>query len=398
MEEDFLSSEVHMISEDLRGGSGSAGRGRGNGGRPSAQWGGVAGSRDDKRKDRDEEEGGNSRDVRRRIAPDPVADLKLILKFKEGHDIREVGLVRLTAGLKKAWGEIVQASVRFDGSLLVTCKDAAQRDKIMKAQVVCQKEIAEVRKFGERGARGVITGVALGENLDEIKKNIKGGTVLTIKRLLAKRNGERVESTSLLLGFKELRIPEKVMIGYLSFRVREFIPPPMRCFKCQRYGHVAANCSGKERCGKCGGNHQYGQCGEGAVRKCCNCGGDHSAAYGGCPVRKRAASVQQVRTTKHLSYADAVKEVDREKGQREKLEAVRKQGDASLSSERLVIFISYVINCTEGLKSKTEKIRVIVKAARKFLNLDVTQDKINHALYMSESPEITPSPPGLINR
>lgn len=50
-------------------------------------------------------------------------------------------------------------------------------------------------------------------------------------------------------------------------------------------------------------------------------------------MRKRAASVQQVRATKNLSYADAVKEVDREKGQREKLEAVRKQGDVSLSSE-----------------------------------------------------------------
>lgn len=272
MEEDFLSSEVHRIREDLRGGgAGSAGRGRGSI-RPSTQWGGVAGSRDDKRKERDEE-GGDSRDVRRRIVQDPAADLKLIVKFKQGHDIREVGLVCWTAGLKKAWGEIVQASVRFDGSLLVTCKDAAQRDKVMKAQVVCQKEIAEIRKFGERGARGVITGVALGENLEEIKKNIKGGTVLTIKRLLAKRNGEKVESTSLLLGFKELRIPEKVMIGYMSFKVREFIPPPMRCFKCQRYGHVAANCNGKERCGKCGGNHQYGQCEEGAVRKCCNCGG-----------------------------------------------------------------------------------------------------------------------------
>lgn len=116
-------------------------------------------------------------------------------------------------------------------------------------------------------------------------------------------------------------------------------------------------------------------------------------------MRKRAASVQQVRAIKNLSYADAVKEVDREKGQREKLEAVRKQpGDVNLSSERLVLFISYVINCTEGLKSKTEKIRVIVKAAGKFLNLDVTQDKISHALYLSESPEISSSPPGLIKR
>lgn len=64
--------------------------------------------------------------------------------------------------------------------------------------------------------------------------------------------------------------------------MREFIPPPVRCYKCQGYGHFAKVCKGKQRCGKCGGDHENGQCGVSDVRKCCNCGGDHTAAYGGC--------------------------------------------------------------------------------------------------------------------
>lgn len=276
MEGDFWPPEGWQMSSQ-RGG-----RGRGSGVSTSQRLGAGSSKEENKRKEREDEIGEKSRDVRRRLAYNPAPELKVIIKFKEGNDIRTISLVALTAGLKKAWGEIEMAKVLRDGSLLVKCKDVGQRDKVMRAQLICKKEIAEVRKFGERGARRVISGVALDENLEEIKKNIKGGMILAVKRLLAKRDGERVESKSLLLEFKEQQLPERVMMGFMSFYVREFVPPPTRCFNCRRYGHVAAVCKRSQRCGKCGGNHEYGQCEEGVERKCCNCGGDHTAAYGGC--------------------------------------------------------------------------------------------------------------------
>lgn len=58
------------------------------------------------------------------------------------------------------------------------------------------------------------------------------------------------------------------------------MPPPLRCYKCQRYGHVAAQCRGKPRCAKCGGGHEYGGCGEKAELRFCSCGDPHSTAYG----------------------------------------------------------------------------------------------------------------------
>lgn len=379
MEGDFWPPEGWQMSN-------RAGRGRGSGGSSSNQLGAGSSKEENKRKEREDEIGEKSRDVRRRIAHDPASEMKVIIKFKEGNDIRTISLVALTAGLKKAWGEIEMAKVLRDGSLLVKCKDIGQRDKVMRAQIICKQEIAEVRKFGERGARGVISGVALGENLEEVKKNIKGGTILAVKRLMAKRDGEKVESTSLLLEFKEQQLPERIMIGYMSFFVREFVPPPIRCFKCQRYGHVAAVCKSSQRCGKCGGKHEYGQCGEGVERKCCNCGGDHTAAYGGCPVRKRAVVVQQVRATKSISYAEAVKEVDKGK----------KQSETAINSERLVLFIAYVINCTEQAKTRTEKIKIIVKAAATFLNLRLSVEKVYADLSSLGEPAELPSSPPLI--
>ena len=102
-------------------------------------------------------------------------------------------------------------------------------------------------------------------------------------------------------------------MGYISYLVRQYIPPPIRCYKCQRFGHVAVQCRGKHRCAKCGGEHEYGKCGDKAVLKCCNCGGDHSAAYGGCEKQKEARELQKFKITNKVSYAEALKEIVNEK-------------------------------------------------------------------------------------
>lgn len=58
--------------------------------------------------------------------------------------------------------------------------------------------------------------------------------------------------------------------------------PALRCFNCQRLGHVAAVCKGTRRCCKFGGGREYGQCGEGIEPKFCDCGGAQGATFLGC--------------------------------------------------------------------------------------------------------------------
>jgi len=83
----------------------------------------------------------------------------------------------------------------------------------------------------------------------------------------------RVDSLSVMLQFEEERLPERVKIGYISYPVRAYVRAPLRCYNCQRYGHIAKVCKAKRRCARCGGEHDYGRCDEGAEVKCCNCGG-----------------------------------------------------------------------------------------------------------------------------
>ena len=75
----------------------------------------------------------------------------------------------------------------------------------------------------------------------------------------------------------------------MRYEVRHYVPPPLGCFKYQRFEHVAAGCKGKQRHA---GEHEYGKCAKGAKLKFCNHGGDHSTVYHRCESSNRAAEVR----------------------------------------------------------------------------------------------------------
>ena len=62
----------------------------------------------------------------------------------------------------------------------------------------------------------------------------------------------------------------------------------IRCFKCQKLGHVSANCKSENKCGHCCGEHSFQDCeNKTKTPKCSNCGGDHPANYQICDVYQR---------------------------------------------------------------------------------------------------------------
>ena len=52
----------------------------------------------------------------------------------------------------------------------------------------------------------------------------------------------------------------------------------------------------------------------------------------------------------------------------------------------MVLFMAYVINCVEQVKQKTEKIKIIVRAAEKYLGVkDVSWVQVNRKLEKDSS-------------
>ena len=129
------------------------------------------------------------------------------------------------------------------------------------------------------------------------------------KRLMRKRDGTQERSLSICITFNTPNIQAKLQLGYEYFNVKPFIPPVIRCYNCQRLGHVANNCRSSTRCVRCGGSHSFDQCQQKEKVKCCRCGENHSSAYGGCVTIRQERKIQSIKVSCNISYADAAKAI-----------------------------------------------------------------------------------------
>jgi len=87
-------------------------------------------------------------------------------------------------------------------------------------------------------------------------------------------------------------IPASVSLGnWGTFYVRPYTPEPLRCFRCQKYGHHQASCKRQQVCGICSGLHETRLClerykaKEAVTHRCPNCSGPHHAWNPLCPAR-----------------------------------------------------------------------------------------------------------------
>ena len=118
---------------------------------------------------------------------------------------------------------------------------------------------------------------------DELIQGLKadGVMVVVVKRLRAR--GLSIE-TVVVTGVRRKPVLEAVTFGYMGFRIKVYVLRPIRCWKCQWFGHVEVRCQAVGWCPMCGGDTRSlegngEQCMKEAVR--CNCGGKHLAAYKG---------------------------------------------------------------------------------------------------------------------
>ena len=97
-----------------------------------------------------------------------------------------------------------------------------------------------------------------------------------VKRVSIKKEGKTIEPNTYIMHFNTPKIPEKVKVGHTLERVKQYIPNPLWCYKCQKYSPHEDNCRGCEVCRKCGqqnSDHHINDCQ--FPYKCANCGSDH---------------------------------------------------------------------------------------------------------------------------
>ena len=106
-------------------------------------------------------------------------------------------------------------------------------------------------------------------------------------------HGRRLPTRQVLVTLRG-RVPAYLDLGcWGKFSLRPFVPEPVRCFRCQAFGHYQRQCRReKELCGVCSGDHATRDClrrlragGERPAARCPNCGEGHHAWNRKCPAR-----------------------------------------------------------------------------------------------------------------
>ena len=149
-------------------------------------------------------------------------------------------------------------------------------------------EVAGCRvKVEENWVKNTIKGLLIDHDED-----LKGMDSTELKEAITTPGVAKIlrygESKVLEVTFKGQNKPSHVYFwGRLALQVKPYIDPPVRCFKCQFYGHMSRSCrSTCYVCYKCAfkydniHEHSPKDCKE--AKHCVNCGKDHVSGYKKC--------------------------------------------------------------------------------------------------------------------
>ena len=137
----------------------------------------------------------------------------------------------------------------------------------------------------------------------EIRDELKDQGVTGVNRVTLKKERKVIPTNTLFLTFGSPDLPKEIAVGYLKVKVALFVPNPMRCFNCNKFGHTSQRCKVAEKCPGCGKDKHEGRC-EGP-KLCSNCNGPHASSANDYPVWQKEKEIQRVRVEKNIIFPEA---------------------------------------------------------------------------------------------
>jgi len=162
--------------------------------------------------------------------------------------------------------------------LLETCNEKQS------IAVQCAEFLDSIRvKISPHNSMNFSKGVVNTTELDncspeEIIGNLNSAGVINSCRITILRNSQTIYINTYVLTFNNLHIPDHINIGYTHVPVEKYIPLPLCCAKCQRFGHHFSKCRSQHpTCARHNESHNTKDCPPDASIKCANCSLEHPA-------------------------------------------------------------------------------------------------------------------------
>jgi DNA repair exonuclease SbcCD nuclease subunit len=199
------------------------------------------------------------------------------------------------------------------GDILLKTENLKQAQQLIKLTGIMDSTVEVYEHKTLNSCKGVIRAYEL-QNEDKMTllDYLKPQNVTDLYFHTRLINGETVKTGMVFVTFGVNILPEYLSVGFLRLAVRPYIPTPMRCFSCHKYGHLSKHCNMKDtpKCYNCNNikhiHTKEDKCLETAYCVNCNQTG-HNSFNRNCIEYKRQVEIQTIKVTQNVTMAEAVK-------------------------------------------------------------------------------------------
>ena len=171
-------------------------------------------------------------------------------------------------------------------TLLLKAKSRQQGEQILQITEIAGKTAEAKVHQSVNYSKGTVYCKWFGtEPVQKIRDKLKDQGVVEVERMKTKRNGVVISTERYILTFNQPRPPGvNKCTPCMEEPVELYIPQPMTCIRCWRYGHTQAHCRRQiPVCNRCAEEGHYRvNCTK--HFRCANCGGEHECTAKNCPV------------------------------------------------------------------------------------------------------------------
>ena len=235
---------------------------------------------------------------------------KYLIIQLENDAFQNISPFKANRDIVNACGSEPKIRPQDDGTLLVEVSSPEQSEKLLKMSSIAGRRVTCFPHPFHNQCRGVIYAPELLLlDTEEIQQELEEQNVAKVVRMRKKVGDQVVPLATLILTFKTHRLPNVIKAGWLTFKVKPYIPSPLRCFYCQMFGHSIQKCRRKIKdepavCSNCG-KQAHGNCSE--QPSCINCGEAHPSTSRNCIKFILEKEVQTIKVLEKISFKDARK-------------------------------------------------------------------------------------------
>lgn len=196
-------------------------------------------------------------------------------------------------------------------ALLIQVLSEEQGKKLSKLTSVANQLVTSQLHRTLNTTKGtVVSEVMAKSSEEEILARLKDQGVTKIERMKRRVDGHLIDTNRYILTFSRTKLPHLIKLADWHQEIVDlYIPTPLRCNKCQKFGHTKNWCKREEEvCSRCGqSGHRIVQCVNAAL--CVNCKGDHPATSRNCDMFILRSEVMATMTREHITHLEATDKV-----------------------------------------------------------------------------------------